>query len=181
MRKDHDQERLIVSLVGLEVGRNPVSLSADLSRLEMEDWFTPTTPLEIHGYLDYFGDMVTIRADAQATVERTCGRCAGRFSDSLAVEVFVLSDRAGADDEKSSRELEQDGYLVYHDGTQVDITTAVRESIILSEPMNPLCKAECKGLCAACGADLNLEACRCTAEKTNPRWAALEQLKKRND
>lgn len=43
-------------------------------------------------------------------------------------------------------------------------------------PMRFLCKEDCKGLCPACGANLNLGGCNCgAAGKDNP-FAALQQL-----
>ena len=41
----------------------------------------------------------------------------------------------------------------------VDITDDVRQEIILAYPMVPICGAQCKGLCSACGQNLNLGAC----------------------
>jgi uncharacterized protein len=37
----------------------------------------------------------------------------------------------------------------------------IREEIILEYPLNPLCCAECKGLCPRCGANLNAGPCGC--------------------
>ncbi len=43
----------------------------------------------------------------------------------------------------------------------IDITDSIREEIILEYPVKPLCKESCRGICSACGADLNIEDCRC--------------------
>ena len=36
-----------------------------------------------------------------------------------------------------------------------------------------LCRPDCRGLCAQCGADLNEGSCGCEAEATDPRLSAL--------
>jgi uncharacterized protein len=43
----------------------------------------------------------------------------------------------------------------------LDLDQDIREEIILEYPLNPLCKADCKGLCPRCGKNLNQELCNC--------------------
>lgn len=43
----------------------------------------------------------------------------------------------------------------------IDLDPDVREEIILSYPINPLCGADCKGLCPKCGMNLNQGSCNC--------------------
>jgi uncharacterized protein len=169
--------RLRISVSGLESGRNPIDLTADPKVLDLGQWLNFLSPLTVQGSVDKFGETLTLRAHARADVEETCGRCTRTFKRPLEVELMVFSDRRGSDDESTSRELEREGQLVYHDGTSLDITDAVREAIILSLPISPICREDCKGLCPGCGADLNEEPCRCTEEKADPRWSALKGLK----
>jgi uncharacterized protein len=58
----------------------------------------------------------------------------------------------------------------------LDLTEAVRQYIILSMPMQPLCQADCAGLCPVCGQNLNVQPCRCAVDDTDPRWAVLQKL-----
>lgn len=48
---------------------------------------------------------------------------------------------------------EEDAYL-YKSG-RADLTPAVKEAILLSQPSVIYCKPDCKGLCPVCGANLN--------------------------
>lgn len=62
----------------------------------------------------------------------------------------------------------------------IDLEPVVRDAILLGFPLNPLCRAECSGLCSECGVRLDdLEA---PAEHghdiIDPRWAALGDLAK---
>ena len=36
-------------------------------------------------------------------------------------------------------------------GDLIDLEPAVRDSIMLGFPLNPVCRAECLGLCSVCG------------------------------
>jgi uncharacterized protein len=42
-----------------------------------------------------------------------------------------------------------------------------------------VCRANCKGLCPHCGNNLNVESCECVGTMADPRWAALEDIRKK--
>ena len=58
----------------------------------------------------------------------------------------------------------------------LDLSEAVRQQLILAEPMQLLCRPDCAGLCAACGEDRNRGRCQCPPAETDGRWAALREL-----
>ena len=49
-------------------------------------------------------------------------------------------------------------------------------SFVLAIPYAPLCKDDCLGLCAQCGADRNVAPCGCE-KPIDPRFVALQGLK----
>jgi uncharacterized protein len=53
---------------------------------------------------------------------------------------------------------------------------ALREQILLSIPISPLCRPDCRGLCSQCGQDLNNGTCDCQQLTGDPRLAALRDL-----
>lgn len=48
---------------------------------------------------------------------------------------------------------------------EVNVLDDVREILILSHDPKFLCRPDCRGLCAGCGADLNVESCLCSFKK----------------
>lgn len=58
----------------------------------------------------------------------------------------------------------------------LDLAPLVRELSLLEVPMQPICKADCQGLCDHCGQNLNDGACECKVEDIDPRFAALKEL-----
>ena len=56
-----------------------------------------------------------------------------------------------------------------------DLDEVVTTAFVLAMDTKNLCSEDCKGLCAKCGADLNLGPCGCRPD-VDPRWAALAQL-----
>ena len=71
---------------------------------------------------------------------------------------------------------EEDLVLVADSDSSFDITERVRGAIILSLPLKPLCREDCRGLCPHCGVNLNLKTCQCGEQKLDPRWSKLKEL-----
>jgi len=63
------------------------------------------------------------------------------------------------------------------EGDELDLTELVREQILLNLPEQTFCNPDCKGLCPKCGQNRNLIDCNCEENETDPRWAALKNLK----
>ena len=72
---------------------------------------------------------------------------------------------------------EEDLTFSVFDGEVIDIDELVREQVILAIPVRVLCREDCRGLCPTCGADRNFKECGCESAETDPRWAALKNLR----
>ena len=73
---------------------------------------------------------------------------------------------------------ETDDEIYHYEGDHLELAPMLREQVILSNPMHPLCKDDCAGLCPHCGTNQNLEACQCAQETNDPRWQGLQDLMK---
>ncbi len=58
----------------------------------------------------------------------------------------------------------------------LDLTELLRQNILLSMPIKPLCSDECKGLCPTCGRNLNEGPCNCPSDSGGSAFAALAAL-----
>jgi uncharacterized protein len=63
--------------------------------------------------------------------------------------------------------------------TMLDLSAWARDALVLALPEQILCRPDCAGLCPVCGADLNVEPHQHEQETTDPRWAALAELRDR--
>jgi uncharacterized protein len=61
---------------------------------------------------------------------------------------------------------------------RLDLSAWARDALALALPDQILCREDCAGLCPVCGRDLNVEPHEHVEETTDPRWAALEELRK---
>jgi uncharacterized protein len=112
-----------------------------------------------------------------ATVlELTCSRCLDPFALPLNAS-FDLRYSPHADNAGPEREVEEDDLTeaFYRDDT-IDLGQMMEEQFYLALPMKPLCRADCKGLCANCGTNLNVATCDCEVRWEDPRLAVLKTL-----
>ena len=122
---------------------------------------------------------VLVSGTARARVHAECARCLEPVAwDELAdiQELFVYppQDARGhrvADDDGVD---EEDGPPAIEDEL-IDLEATVRDGVVLDLPIAPLCRDDCPGLCAQCGARLVLDPDH-RHEEADPRWAALGAL-----
>jgi uncharacterized protein len=116
-----------------------------------------------------------------AAVELDCVRCLEPFRLDLeeALDLLFLPPSANAGSNKEEHELKDEDLAVsFYRDDEIDLSLLIREQLYLALPMKPICRADCAGLCPACGANLNLTRCDCARETVDPRLASLRALLK---
>jgi uncharacterized protein len=98
-----------------------------------------------------------------------CYRC---LEDAV-LEVPIIGREYQATNPDGSDEL-RTPYLV---DDNLDLVAWSRDAVALALPDKILCRAECAGLCPACGKDLNKEPHTHEEVATDTRWAPLERLR----
>jgi uncharacterized protein len=102
---------------------------------------------------------------------RLHGPCVRCLTDAVVDETLVLSEYQATSPD--SEELTTP-YLV---DDRIDLSAWARDALILALPDKILCRSDCAGLCPVCGRDLNVEPHVHEEVETDPRWAALNQLR----
>jgi uncharacterized protein len=119
---------------------------------------------------------VTGRATTRLAVQ--CSRCLEDVEVPIDVS-FELRYVPQADNraDEPEREIGEDDLTTafYREGT-LDVMELLREQFMLALPMKPLCSQACRGLCPACGENLNRADCACTPIWEDPRLAPLKSL-----
>ncbi len=118
-----------------------------------------------------------VRGRVDARVALTCSRCLSEFVDfaRLAVEeeFFPLVDVNTG--QRMALPEDSEGTLI--DANHVlDLTEVLRQYVIAAQPIKPLCRRDCFGLCQECGVDLNREDCKCGEGRLDSRWDDLAAL-----
>lgn len=107
----------------------------------------------------------------EGTAFTECRRCLIEVNKLVSSEVSLIFAESGVD------EAEEDDVVPIPAGArELDLRPAVREEWLLAAPLFALCREDCLGLCATCGADRNTAACSC-APSIDPRWAGLRDVR----
>ena len=122
---------------------------------------TPVGGIRYALHVEQVDQELLVRGRVSHRFQCVCARCATPF------ELEVDEPEFFAD------------YPVAETTEFVDLTPEMREAIILALPGYPVCREDCKGLCAHCGANLNREPCTCVSDKTTDEpWSGLDLLGK---
>ncbi|HEY4690608.1 MAG TPA: DUF177 domain-containing protein [Anaerolineae bacterium] len=112
---------------------------------------------------------ILVAGSLRSALNAECVRCLESFHLPLQIqleELFAISPGPRITDQQ---------YVVDWDGI-IDLIPALREQFLLAQPIKPVCRPDCKGLCPNCGKNLNEGACDCSDESIDPRLAALKAL-----
>ena len=163
----------------------------DLSRLSLAHGEGKRLDLPVRLEPVELGGQTYVANPAAPTVRLEISRPSGGFAFRLRFPVHLEGpcmrclEPATLDLEVESREVDQahtdDAELrsPYVDEDELDIGRWAHDATLLALPTRILCRPDCKGLCPVCGESLNDSdpADHDHGGSTDPRWAALDQLK----
>lgn len=163
----------------------------------------PTRPTTVRFNLRRVDEVIVVSGDVDTTIQLLCSRCAAPFlltvdehftalycKDKEMAGIAYLDknknprgqnkgfarhahDAGGSNGNEAADDLE----ITYIDEEFLDLSQVLSEQARLRIPFQPLCKEECKGICANCGADLNVGRCACAKIRKESPFAALQSFK----
>lgn len=164
-------------------------LPPDGKNFELDDqdvWLEPlkefkmdckiTSPIRMKAFIMPVDGGCLLRGDISGTVVVPCNRCAEDASISIKSN-FDEFEEIPESQVQGARHPDSEGHIVFErNAPMLDLAEAAWEQFMLAMPSNPLCRDDCKGLCAQCGANLNLGQCSCETESMDDRMAPLRDL-----
>jgi DUF177 domain-containing protein len=97
-----------------------------------------------------------------------CMRCLEDADEAIEIDVREVDQPGGGDDLRSE----------YLEGVELALASWAHDALALALPTQIVCREECRGLCAVCGANLNDAGDDHHHEpEPDPRWAKLSELK----
>jgi uncharacterized protein len=66
--------------------------------------------------------------------------------------------------------------ITYLSQNFIDLSDLLSEQLQLQIPFQPLCRADCKGICVTCGADLNVGRCACAKIPKASPFSVLQSI-----
>ena len=120
---------------------------------------------------------ILVTGNLQVQMTGACDRCLEPLALPVVCEFdlsYVPADDAGG---KPEAEIKTgDTEIGYYHGNGLELNDVLREQVLLSIPMQKLCREDCLGICPHCGQNRNLVICDCRVEAVDDRWSALKNL-----
>lgn len=169
----------------------------------------PVAPLrstDVRFNLRRVDDVIVVSGDVSTGVQLLCSRCAAPFVLSIDEHFTALyckdKEMAGISyldknanprgqnkgharhshdfDAPEGSEANEDLEITYIAEEYLDLAHVLSEQVRLRIPFQPLCKEDCQGICANCGADLNVGRCACSKIVGRSPFSVLKNFKTQN-
>ncbi|MGN0852648.1 MAG: YceD family protein [Kiritimatiellia bacterium] len=153
-------EKFSIDVARLDADGEDLSGVLDDAVLEMADdpYLRPFAGIRYELFAQVLGTELLVRGRLAQDFDAVCSRCGADFDFTVTVPDFTASVEVG---EKTEF---------------VDLTDELRQCIILALPTYPVCREDCRGVCAMCGKNLNEGSCACSHDEQDSRWGALDAL-----
>jgi len=124
--------------------------------LEIADDLRLAAPIEGEVRLASTGRSILATAELTTALDERCSRCLAPVA--TPVHVSLQEEALPSIDIDTGLPVDtaaEPDALRLDDHHELDLQESVREAISLAEPIVPLCRPDCRGLCPRCGTDLN--------------------------
>lgn len=140
--------------------------------------YQPAKDGHLQCHLSRVDDTVNVHGYATLDMVSPCSRCLTSVATTMKTRLQVtLVPRTNEPKARADGEIADDDIgISLYDHYEIDLGRVVHDEVILELPMVSLCSADCAGLCASCGKNLNEGACTCDAP-VDMRWSALQRIK----
>ena len=122
-----------------------------------------------------------VDADIHTALATECSRCLREMTVPLDIEIddeaLPSIDLQSGAPVKLSQEDEEAGVIRLTDHHELDLEQAIREAILLNEPIAPLDREDCPGLCVVCGLPRDEGVHDHPEEEIDPRLEALKAFR----
>ncbi len=156
-----------INISSFKNGKETLEIEIPPEKLDVQD----VVKGKIKGKLivDRRGNIIEITGNIHYTLKLTCARCLEEFDKDMDKDIHLILKR-GSERIFRERELsDEDIDTVYIMNDIFDISPEIHDTILLSVPIKPLCKEDCKGLCPICGKNLNEGPCEHTIKRANSK------------
>lgn len=137
-------------------------------------------PMEVELRLEAVMEGVLVTGTVRAPLTGECVRCLEPLEQRCEADFRELFSYHDADDRSrqsepgDDAEEEEDAFLL--EGDLFDLEPVLRDAVVLTLPMKPVCREDCPGLCSVCGARLADDPDHQHDDAVDIRWAALQGL-----
>lgn len=162
------QSGFCLNLDNLAFGRTVLDVD-EICRLDLDEGDAGEVCLRGELAVDNAERRIVIHGKLDVIGPAECDRCLEPFELAWVADVDAVVVRDPVDGETEDGKA----WTVHQARGVVDLMPALKEAALLTLPLKMVCRENCLGICAHCGANRNKADCGCDQEITDPRWDAL--------
>ncbi|HEY7970208.1 MAG TPA: YceD family protein [Candidatus Limnocylindrales bacterium] len=182
-----DDQPLVWNVAGL-LGEPPGShrdYAFDGVTIDLGEDLRLASPIAGRVHLARTNRGLLVDADASTTLAEQCARCLRDIvvpvSVELETEALPSIDLQSGSPVRLAPEDADEDVILLSDHHELDLERSIREAILLAEPIAPLCREDCPGLCVTCGLPLDEGEHLHHDEEIDPRLEALKAFRPAGD
>jgi len=130
-----------IPMEGMDLEKDIMPLDLNLETKSV--YYSDKVHLKVHAERDK--DILSADCYLKTTKTQICSKCTAEFESIVEKKEKFIYQLTGEH--------------------VVDLSDDIKDTIILDYSIRPLCKQDCKGLCAECGNNQNIEQCNCKVKK----------------
>ncbi|MBC5806418.1 MAG: DUF177 domain-containing protein [Candidatus Eremiobacter antarcticus] len=127
--------------------------------------------VRLNGRITHISHGVHVHGSIEGSERETCVRCLEPFWR----DTNILVEETYSEDVKPQDELFSD--VAPLTDRSIDLSALVAQLLEVEEPLAPVCRESCAGLCPRCGVNRNEIACGCAQDALDERLAGLAVLR----
>ncbi len=171
---------MFFSVKELELKKVRFEVAFPPGEIDYEEGLRQATPLEVRGSAELLAHTlgeIRIRGHINVRMRAECDRCLepAEFPIDSDFDLFYRP-AVRADYEEEIEIDEGESEVAFYEGAGIELKDVLREFILLSMPMQRICREDCHGICPVCGQSRNLANCGCEVKPVDDRWAVLKKL-----
>jgi uncharacterized protein len=149
---------LVVNVAGL-LGEAPGSqrnLAVTVADLDLGDDLVGAGPVAVEVRVARTNRGVIVTGRVRTALADTCGRCLAPLR--IAIDAPIEEEVLPLVDLQTGLRLDttvEPEVFRLTDHHELDLEPLARDAVLLSAPIAPVCRPDCRGLCPECGVDLN--------------------------
>lgn len=167
-----------------EIARTPGMHATQVIDEPCPDDLGVTCTVPVKGQVSFTnsGSLLILKGEVYTEVRLECGRCLSEFRYPVTAEIQEQYRLQRIGDAIRVYPLDEDdaiSNLVVNN--VLDLDELIRQSVLIAMPIQPLCRADCEGLCPSCGQNLNMGKCTCLHDDVDTPFKMLAELMREDD
>jgi len=171
---------VFLSVKELEIKKVRFAVTFPPGEIAYDEGLRQLTPLAVDGSVELLPHTlgeIRIQGHLIVRIETECDRCLEPAEFPIDSNFDLFYRPAVKADYGEEVEIDEgEAEIAFYEGGGIELKDVLREFVLLSLPMQRICREDCQGVCPICGLNRNLVNCECAVKQVDERWAALKKL-----